>query len=199
MSGFHIAIVPVGKFKPEEIRAAASRVTKILREPVELRDSLSVPRTSEDPERGQHRAISIMAELRTAVLQLKPGTLVGAADPDEKPPMKPRGWIFVTDADLYTDKTDGVYAALVKPKGLAIVSVKRLREAFYRRPADPGKQRSRLIKEIVRMAGRLRGMPECGNPDCILAPSKSLPDLDTKSEALCRACSLRMFEGTIRV
>jgi predicted Zn-dependent protease len=77
--------------------------------------------------------------------------------------------------------------------------VRRLREAFYRRKADPVKQRSRLVKELLRMAGRLRSAPECTDPKCVLAASKMFADLDLKEERYCRQCSLRLFEGTIRI
>jgi len=202
VSGFHIALVPVGKIDVEELRAAAARATKTLRQPVEVRTSVALPRSSEDSERGQHRAATLLGLLRISLLQTKPGEMIGNDDASAKPPHKPDGVIFVTDADLFTAKTDGVYAALISAKGTAVVSVRRLREAYYRRKADPTRQRARLVKEILRMAGRLRGASECGKPDCVLAASKSLKslyDLDAKSESFCRACALRIFEGTMRV
>ena len=58
------------------------------------------------------------------------------------------------------------------------LSIRRLREAFHRRPADPVKQRTRLVKELTRMAGRLEKAPECGDPKCVFASSKVLADLD---------------------
>jgi predicted Zn-dependent protease len=166
---------------------------------MEVRGSVPLPRASEDVERGQHRAVELLGLLRTAFLQTKPGELVGAAEGAEAPRTRPDGTIFVTDADLFTAKSDGVYAAINAAKGIGVISVRRLREAFYRRPADPARQRSRTIKEILRVAARLRGMPQCPDPACVLAPSKSIPDLDTKAEAYCRPCAQRLFEGRIRV
>ena len=81
----------------------------------------------------------------------------------------------------------------------SVVSVRRQREAFYRRKADPNRQRSRLVKELLRMAGRLRGLPECTDPECVLAPTRSPCDLDMKEERFCRDCEQRLFEGTIRI
>lgn len=199
MSSFHIALVPVGKIDAEELKNAAIRITKPLRQPVEVRTSVALPRASEDTERAQHRAMTLLGLLRTSLLQTKPGELIGADDATAKPPHKPDGVIFVTDADLFTAKTDGVYSALIKSKGLAVVSVRRTREAFYRRKTDPVRQRARLVKEVLRMAARLQGSPECPKPDCVLSASKSIHDLDAKSESFCRACALRLFEGTIRV
>ena len=199
MSSFHIALVPVGKINGEELRGAAARVTKALRQPIEVRTSVALPRSSEDAERAQHRVATLLGLLRTSLLQTKPGELLGASDDAAKPPHKPDGVIFVTDADLFTAKTDGAYAALISSKGIAVVSVRRTREAHYRRKADPSAQRARLSKEVLRMIGRLKGLKICSDPKCVLAPSKSVPDVDSKVEMYCRPCAQLLFEGKIRV
>lgn len=196
---FAIAVVPVGRLDAAEIEAAAARAGKVLHEPIELREALPVPHSSQDAERGQHRAAALLSRLREEVIKLRPGKLAGTSDDAAKPPPRPGGFIFVTDVDLFTAKTDGVFAALIAAKKSAVVSVRRLREAFYRRKADPNRQRARLVKEILRMAARLQGVSECADPTCVLAPSKSIPDLDAKEEKFCRACEQRLFEGRIRI
>ena len=199
MAGFHVAAVPVGRLDVEEIEAALNRAAKVLHQPVELREALPIPRGAEDVERKQHRAGTLIKRLAVEVLKLKPGRLVGSGDAEAKAPYAPDGFVFITDVDLYTANTDGVHAALLTAKGLSVVSIRRLREAFYRRKADLNKQRTRLVKETTRMAARLRGVPECRDPACVLAASKMLADLDLKEERFCRACSQRLFEGTMRI
>jgi predicted Zn-dependent protease len=199
VSTFHIAVVPVGKVDRDETAAAIGRAAKILRQPMELRGSLPVPRVSEDPVRGQHRAATLMKQLRTSVLQLGPGELIGASEADARLPLRPDAYLFVTDVDLFTAKTDGVFAALNSAEGLAVISLRRLREAFYRRKADPGKLRARLSRELLRMAGRLRGLKECTDSTCTLAPSRSVADVDSKAEQFCRNCSQWLFEGKVRI
>ena len=197
MSEFHVAVVPVGKIDPQEIEACLSRVAKGLRRPIELRAALPVPPGVEDRERGQFRAATLMSRLRATVPQLSPGTLIGSEDTDARAPAKPSAYLFVTDVDLFTAKTDGVFAALLRGNGIGVISVRRLREAFYRRRAEPGKQRTRLVKEILRVAGRLQDASECSHPECVLAPSRSIPDLDSKSETYCRSCSQLLFQGRV--
>lgn len=199
MSGFHVAVVPVGKVDTEELEAAMARAAKALRQPLELRDSLGVPRGIEDTERGQFRAAALMSRLAIEVAKLSPGKLVGGEDPEAKPPLRPDACMFFTDVDLFTANSDGVFAALISSKKVAVVSVRRLREAYYRRKADPVRQRARVVKELARMAARLRGAAECKNAECVLAASKSIPDLDAKAEMFCRNCSQLLFEGTIQV
>ncbi len=199
MSGFHVAVVPVGKVDTEELEAAMARAAKALRQPLELRDGLGVPRGIEDTERGQFRAAALMSRLAIEVAKLSPGKLVGGEDPEAKTPLRPDAFIFFTDVDLFTANSDGVFAALISSKKVAVVSVRRLREAYYRRKADPVRQRARGVKELARMAARLQGAAECKNAECVLAASKSIPDLDAKAEMFCRNCSQLLFEGTIQV
>ena len=195
----HLAIVPVGKVDAEELKATLVRVAKSLRRPVELRDKLPVPQGVEDTGRRQFQAAPLIARLATRLPQLGPGEMIGADGDGGKAPPRADAHLFVTDVDLFTAKSDQVFAALNTHEKLAVVSVRRLREAFYRRPADPTKHRARLVKEIVRMTGRLAGARECGDPNCALSGSKNVIDIDLKEETFCRACSLKLFEGTIRL
>jgi predicted Zn-dependent protease len=81
----------------------------------------------------------------------------------------------------------------------AVVSVRRLREAFYRRKADPAKQRARLLKLVLQVVGRLQGLADCRDPRCVMAPTGALADVDLKAERLCAVCSRRLATGVIRI
>jgi predicted Zn-dependent protease len=190
--------VPVGRVDAQELETALARAGKTLHRAFELREGLGVPHDTEDHERRQHRAAALIERLVAEARKLAPGRLVGG-DTEAKAPPQPGGLIFVTDVDLYTARSEGVVAALVPARRSAVISLRRLREAFHGRRTDPQRQRERLIKELLRMAGRLAGAPECNNPACALAPSKSLPDIDAKEERYCRACEQRLFEGTLRI
>ena len=200
MTEFNGVVIPTTKVDAVELEAVLSRAAKVLREPLELRDALPVPQGVEDTTRGQFRAANLMTRLKSMVPQLGPGKLIGAGEiTAAKPRLDPGAHIFFTDVDMFTERTDGVLAALLSSKKLAIISVRRLREAFYRRKADPVKQRTRLVKELLRMIGRLRGLRECTDPKCVLASSRMLADLDTKEERYCRTCEQILFEGTMRI
>jgi len=200
VSQLRIAVIPVGKVESAEVEAAMVRVGKGLRRPIELKGSLNVPQGIEDTERNQFRASTMMKRLRSMVAQLGPGKMVGAEnEAASKPPLVTDAYIFVTDVDLHTANSDAVFSALMSAKKLAVVSVRRLREAHYRRKADPVKQRTRLVKELLRMAARLQSHPQCPSPKCVLAASKMFADLDLKDERFCRDCTQRIFEGTIRI
>jgi len=193
-------VIPTQKLEETELEAVVARAVKVLREPLELRDPLPLPQGAEDVGRRQFRASNLMVRLHAMVPQLGPGKLMGPEGASQaRPQLEPDGYVFLTDVDLFTEKSDGVFAAMLPRKKLAVISVRRLREAFYRRKADPVRQRARQVKEIVRIVARLRGMPQCQSPACVLAPSRMLADLDLKEEKFCRACSQRFFTGSLRI
>jgi predicted Zn-dependent protease len=191
-----IAVIPVGRMDPAELETAGARVSKILHAPIELREAAPLPRAVEDPARGQFSAGPLLAALHSSLPRLKPVKLLGG-EPATSPagPSAADAAIFVTDVDLYTPATDGVLGEIDRPRRAALVSVRRLREAFYRRKADPAKQRSRLVKEILRAIGRLRTPQECRDPACVLAPDVTISDLDRKDERYCSPCWKRISTG----
>lgn len=195
----HIAVLPLGKVDPAEVASIVERAVKTLRQPVELRPLVALPAGVENNERQQFRAATLMSVLHEARFRTKSGKMVGAAEGQERPLAKPDLWVYVTDADLFTAKTEGVFSALSRANGTAVVSVKRIREAFYRRPADANKQRVRAVKEVLRMVGRLRGLAECADPRCVMSNTRGVPDLDTKQEMYCRACASVLFKGRIKL
>jgi len=195
-----ISVVPVGKVSAEEVEAALARAARVLRRPFEIKASLALPHGVEDRERGQFRAAALMTRLGSTLAQLGPGRMIGAeGGASTKSPARSDAVVFVTDVDLFTANSDGVFTALLPSQRLGIVSLRRMREAFYRRSADPAKQRARLTKEVIRVVARLAGGRECSDISCVLAPTNMLGDLDLKQEKLCRACSQRMFQGTVRL
>lgn len=197
-----VSIVPVGKMDPAEVEAAGARLAKVLNKPVTLRQPAPVPRAGDDPARGQHLAGPFLAELRGQLARLPVAKVVGAAPaaPAAEPAAAtPAASLFVTDVDLYKPQTDGVFGDIDAVAHVAVLSVRRLREAFYKRKADPVKQRARLVKLALYALGRARGLPECRDAACALLTTASLADIDVKPEKYCAACWKRMTTGAFRI
>lgn len=200
MSELRVAVFPVGKLDLAELEAALGRVSKTIHRPVELREPIPLPTGSEDAARRQHRAVELLAGLRVRSRSAGVRKLVGASTAG-KPVAAPNpdASIFVTDVDMFRPNTDGVFSELSPTARSAVVSVKRLREAFYRRKADPGRQRARLVKLLLEAIGRLKGLPECADPGCVLGSAQVLPDIDRKAERFCPACWRRLSTGVVRI
>ncbi len=196
-----IAIVPVGRMDPSEVEAAAARVAKILNKAVELRQPAPAPKAGDDPARGQHLAEPFLADLRGQPGGRTVAKLVGAAPAAEPVATAAAAdaTIYVTDFDLYRPQTDGAFGEIDAASRTAVVSVRRLREAFYRRKTDPAKQRARLVKLILYAVGRARGLPDCNDSGCALSTTTALADVDMKPEKYCAPCWRRMTTGAIRI
>ena len=200
-----IAIVPVGRMDPLEVEAAAARIAKTLNKPVTLRQPTPVPKAGDDPARGQHVAGPFLAELRGQLPRLPVVKIVGvvaAPDPAGAPAIAAtmaEATLFVTDVDLYKPQTDGVFGDIDAAAHVAVVSVRRLREAFYKRKVDPVKARARLVKLALYAIGRARGLPECKERACALFTTSSLADIDMKPEKYCASCWRRMTTGAYRI
>ena len=179
-----VAIVPVGKFDPAEVEAAAARISKVLNKTVDLRPPVPVPKAGDDPARGQHLAGPFLAGLR---------------GPLARPAAAPDVTLFVTDVDLSKPGTDGVFGDIDPVAHAAVLSVRRLREPFYKRKADPVKARARLVKLALYALGRACGLPECGEAGCALFTTSSLADIDLKSEKYCASCWRRLTTGAHRI
>lgn len=200
MPDLRVALVPVGKMDGAEVEEAAARVSKVIRGAVEVREPLPHPKSAEDATRGQYGAPAVLAEARGALPRLGLRKTVGGAAAGAPPAAAPPApTVLVTDLDLYAPARDWVLAETDAARRISIVSVRRLREAFYRRKADPGKQRARLAKEILRAVGRLRGLPDCGDPACAMAATLSLADVDRKGERYCAGCWKRLSTGAMRI
>jgi archaemetzincin len=206
-----LSIVPVGKIDPAEVEAVAARLAKILNQPVLLRQAAPVPKAGDDPARGQHLAGPFLGELRAQLNRLPvvrsvgaPATAAPGSPPPGSPPPVPAPAavdtaIFITDVDLYKPQTDGVFGDVDAVSRIAVLSVRRLREAFYKRKADPARQRGRLIKLALYALGRARGLPDCRDAGCALSATTALADIDMKPEKFCAACWRRLTTGAYRL
>jgi predicted Zn-dependent protease len=198
MAVIQLAVAPAGRIDPAEVQAALHLVARAFKSPVELRDALPLPRGTEDVARGQHKAAALLTSLRLAGGRAKKVTFIGEDDSGVEGTGK-ACLVLVTDVDMYTPDTEFVFSLIAAASGAGLVSVKRMREAFYRRKSDPDKQKARLAKEILRCAGQLVGMPECGDPRCGNASTRNLQDLDTKKVRLCAPCWRRLSTGTMSI
>ena len=198
MAVVQLAVAPAGRIDPAEVEGALRAVARALKSSVEFRESLPLPRGIEDTARGQHRADTLLTALRLQGIRAKKVAEIG----EDSSGVEGEGkacLVLVTDVDMFTPSTEFVFSLTATTGAAGVVSVKRMREPFYRRKSDPDKQKTRLAKEILRVAGQLAGMPDCADPRCSQAPTGHLRDLDTKKIRLCAPCWRRLSTGTISI
>ncbi len=100
----------------------------------------------------------------------------------------------VMDKDIYSKYLNFVFGVAFNPKksqlefsGVALISITRLREEFYRRPENKSLTELRTLKEAIHELGHTLGLDHCEN-SCIMRFSNCLADTDAKPPNFCTSC-----------
>lgn len=96
--------------------------------------------------------------------------------------------LAVTKLDLYSPIFSHLYGEAQLRGTCALMSLYRLRPEFYEQPPDPALFLSRCRKEAIHELGHTFGLMHCHDTNCIMHPSSTIDDTDTKSESFCPVC-----------
>ena len=222
-----ITIVPLGTVDLAEVDAAAKRVAKNLGLEVVVAKPVPMPVGHFDASRGQSEARKVLAAVpataitkprpapgttadptATKAAQLSPmesfGSRVhGPAQPTAVPPA-PKGPIppvkvGVTDTDIFSGLKDFLYVIAEPEQRRALVSTRRIKEAFWKRKSDPPRQQTRLVKELIGAIALAHGAPPCENPTCPASSARGPLDIDQKGDRLCPNCERKVKGGALKL
>ncbi len=169
-----ICLLPIGEIQEDAIAIAGETLREVFGVPVrELRPE-PLPSEAFDPERNQYHSTSILLKI--------------------KRPSQCERLLGIVDVDLYVPGLNFVFGEASPTKGVAIVSLTRLRQEFYGLPPNRGLFLERLKKEAVHEIGHTFGLGHCNNPGCVMSFSNSLIDTDRKSHRLCQQCRRLLSE-----
>ena len=110
----------------------------------------------------------------------------------------------IMDSDIFTSGLNFVFGIAMSPKikisrdpVVALISITRLREKFYRRPEIIALFELRILKEAIHELGHTFGLEHCDR-FCIMRFSNSLADTDEKPAKFCNSCvnKLKIFFKT---
>lgn len=106
----------------------------------------------------------------------------------------------VIDEDIYAKPLNFVFGLAIDPKSrnteipvVSLISVARLREAFYRRAENNVIFEQRVLKEATHELGHTFGLEHCNN-FCIMRFSNTLIDTDKKPSKFCESCQKKLNE-----
>ncbi|MFX1313562.1 MAG: archaemetzincin family Zn-dependent metalloprotease [Promethearchaeota archaeon] len=104
----------------------------------------------------------------------------------------------IIDKDIFSGGLNFVFGLAMNPniKNLsipivALISITRLREEFYRRPINNILFELRVLKEAIHELGHTFGLKHC-NKYCIMKFSNSLQDTDNKPKKFCASCQNKL-------
>lgn len=168
-----IIIIPVDIRDPSILLKIAPHIERTFHREVSLGPPISIPPSSYDPMRDQYHSTAILRSLI---------------------PLK-KGWgrvLGVTDVDLYVPGLNFVFGEADVINGVALISLKRLREGFYGLPEREDLFLERAVKEAVHELGHTYGLAHCPDPGCVMHFSNSLRDTDIKGKGFCPLCERKL-------
>jgi archaemetzincin len=81
-----------------------------------------------------------------------------------------------------------VFGAAEKGGRICAVSLYRLDQRFYGRPASYERFKERAVKEAIHELGHCYGLDHCKNKKCVMVFSNDIISVDTKGKFFCEGC-----------
>jgi archaemetzincin len=98
--------------------------------------------------------------------------------------------LAIVDHDLYVPELNFVFGEAGQK--VAVISLTRLRQEFYRLPQDQNLFYKRALTEAVHELGHTYGLGHCRNLHCVMFFSNSLMDTDRKGPEFCPECKTKL-------
>jgi archaemetzincin len=163
-------IVPVEKIETYIIKSISHALEKAFDGRVSVITPISIPKESFEPKRKQYYSTIILETLRN--LKVKGIDRV----------------LGITDVDLYVPGLNFIFGEADTGSGIALISLKRLRQEFYGLRHDEKLFSERAIKESIHEIGHTYGLSHCHDETCIMYFSKTLRETDIKGPGFCAVC-----------
>jgi archaemetzincin len=187
----HISILPLGTAEHGLMELLGRELATRFMVPVKILPAGKVPDYAYDPERGQYVSSAILDSMIGS--PVAPAGAPGDRSQRSKRVNTAAGRVLaVVDVDLYADDLNFVFGQADIVDRAAVISLTRLREEFYGRPANAAKSESRMIREAVHELGHTYGLTHCQDPTCVMFFSNRLADTDRKSSYFCSECRAKL-------
>ena len=176
-----IILIPIDRVDGETLGTIKQRLAEIFVWTVDGGSQIEPPRSAYDFKRKQYQSKAILAALRA---------------PKHKEDERILG---VTNVDLYAPKLSFVFGEADAERGVALISLWRMRQVYRSLPGEKKLFGERVIKEAMHQLGHTYGLGHCWAPRCAMFPTNSLRDTDKKQAFFCYECHRKLSDkGIIR-
>jgi|APSaa5957512622_1039677.scaffolds.fasta_scaffold24287_2 archaemetzincin len=172
-----ICLMGVGDISSSTVAALGYAVAEILPcEPRVDRRRLN-PQFALDPHRQQYWSTPILEHLE-----------------EMRPPDCDR-ILGVAEVDLCIPILTFVFGEALLERPPALISLHRLRPAFYGLPDDPEQTLDRATRESVHELGHTWGLVHCQEYACVMHVSRVADEIDLKGPGFCITCTATLAEN----
>jgi archaemetzincin len=175
-TGF-IDLMAADEVEDRLVMVLASCLSTTFGAPTRRRGPLPEPAGALDAERAQYSSPVLLQELAGCV-----------ADDTLR-------LLGITERDIFMPALTFVFGQAQLGGKVALVSLARLRQEFYRIPADPLMCMERACKEAMHELGHTFGLTHCAERTCVMSLSHTIQHVDLKAAGFCRSCATLIREG----
>jgi len=172
-----IGILQVGQVAPEVLTGLQQGLAKDFPDTTAtvIKEPLPIPQNAFDKKRNQYNSTLILNEVR----------VYAAKNPDF------HRVLAVVDVDIFTSGLNYVFGEAYTPGNAALISLWRLKPAFYKDKPDIALYLLRVLKEATHELGHTLGVKHCMRSLCVMHFSNSIFETDKKQSLLCDECYLK--------
>jgi len=172
-----IALAAVGNVDPDAMTAVDASIRRAFGFEIKRMEPLEDPVFALSQTRGQFDSSAILYRLSRAVPD---GTI---------------RLLALTERDLFIPILSFIFGHAQFRGAAALVSLARLRQEFYKLPADPPLLHSRAMKEALHEVGHTLGLVHCSDRTCPMSLSTNIHQVDVKGSDFCGGCALLVREN----
>lgn len=169
-----LEIITFGKIEDFVLEYLKEKLTEVFSVQVYIGSSFDLPEYAYNKKRNQYLATLILDKIN--------------------PSSKEKKILAIIDKDLYAPELNFIFGQADPQKGVCIISLIRLHQAYYGLKENQDLFLLRSLKEAVHEIGHLLGLGHCPNPKCVMHFSNSLLDTDKKDYQFCASCKKKIDE-----
>jgi archaemetzincin len=174
-----IYLLPIGSPEDEVLTVLEERLHHVLGWDIRRSAPVPKPLTAFNAIRKQYEALQVMRAVAEAI------------------PADATRALGIIDEDLSIPMLTFVFGQAQLHGRVALMSLARLRQEFYRLPTNKELMITRVLKEALHELGHTFGLVHCPTPTCVMTLANDIQHVDGKKSEFCGGCAV-LFQDARR-
>jgi len=172
-----IYFLPLGLIEDEILTVLEQRLHQLLGWEIRRNAPMQMPMTAFNAARKQYEALQVMR----AVSEIIPADATRV--------------LGIIEEDLSIPMLTFVFGQAQLRGRIALMSLARLRQEFYRMPANKELMMTRAVKEALHELGHTFGLVHCPTSTCVMTLANDIQHVDLKKSDFCGGCAVLLKDA----